>query len=82
MNDTKTTFGAYFKALRKERRVTLRAFCETAGADPGNISRMERGGMVPPRTGTSSQGMRKRSVWWRAALNGISSSIWPRLVAA
>src|SRR5271157_5444191 len=49
MNDTTTTFGAYFKALRKEKRITLRAFCEAAGADPGNISRMERGGMIPPQ---------------------------------
>ena len=49
MNDAKTTFAAYFKALRKEKRITLRAFCETAGADPGNISRMERGGMIPPQ---------------------------------
>jgi len=47
MGDAKTTFGAYFKALRKEKRITLRAFCEAAGADPGNISRMERGGMIP-----------------------------------
>jgi transcriptional regulator with XRE-family HTH domain len=49
MNDTTTTFAAYFKALRKEKRITLRAFCEKAGADPGNISRMERGGMVSPQ---------------------------------
>jgi transcriptional regulator with XRE-family HTH domain len=49
MNNTATTFAAYFKALRKEKRITLRAFCDKAGADPGNISRMERGGMVPPQ---------------------------------
>jgi transcriptional regulator with XRE-family HTH domain len=49
MNDAKTTFAANFKALRKTKRITLRAFCETAGADPGNISRMERGGMIPPQ---------------------------------
>jgi transcriptional regulator with XRE-family HTH domain len=49
MNDTKTTFAVYFKALRKAKRITLRAFCEAAGADPGNISRMERGGMIPPQ---------------------------------
>jgi transcriptional regulator with XRE-family HTH domain len=49
MKNTQTTFGAYFKALRKEKRITLRAFCDAAGADPGNISRMERGGMVPPQ---------------------------------
>ena len=49
MNSTTTTFAVYFKALRKEKRITLRAFCDKAGADPGNISRMERGGMVPPQ---------------------------------
>ena len=49
MNDTETTFAAYFRTLRKEKRITLRAFCEKAGADPGNISRMERGGMIPPQ---------------------------------
>lgn len=49
MNETKTTFASYFKALRTEKRITLRAFCEAAGADPGNISRMERGGMIPPQ---------------------------------
>ena len=32
MNDAKTTFAAYFKALRKEKRITLWAFCEKAGA--------------------------------------------------
>jgi len=49
MKDKHTHFADYFKALRKERRVTLRAFCEKAGADPGNISRLERGGMIPPQ---------------------------------
>lgn len=49
MSETKTTFASYFKALRTEKRITLRAFCEAAGADPGNISRMERGGMIPPQ---------------------------------
>ncbi len=43
------SFAALFKALRKDRRITLRAFCEKAEADPGNISRMERGAMPPPQ---------------------------------
>jgi len=42
-------FAEFFKSLRKERRITLRDFCGAAGADPGNISRMERGAMVPPQ---------------------------------
>lgn len=49
MNSKRTSFADYFKALRKEKRITLRDFCEKAGADPGNISRMERGGMIPPQ---------------------------------
>jgi transcriptional regulator with XRE-family HTH domain len=48
--DRKTeSFGELFKALRKERRITLRAFCDAAEADPANISRMERGAMPPPQ---------------------------------
>lgn len=46
----KLTFGRYFQYLRKQRRVTLRAFCKTAQADPGNISRLERGVMPPPQS--------------------------------
>jgi transcriptional regulator with XRE-family HTH domain len=43
------SFAELFKRLRKDRRITLRAFCERAGADPANISRMERGAMAPPQ---------------------------------
>ncbi len=42
-------FANFFQALRKENRITLRAFCEAAGADPGNISRMERRNIPPPQ---------------------------------
>lgn len=42
-------FAEFFKSLRKERRITLRDFCEKAGADPGNVSRLERGALVPPQ---------------------------------
>jgi transcriptional regulator with XRE-family HTH domain len=40
-------FAAFFQALRKQHRITLRAFCEAAAADPGNVSRLERR-MIPP----------------------------------
>ncbi len=43
------SFGEFLTALRKEKRVTLREFCKRAFADPGNISRMERGAMSPPQ---------------------------------
>ena len=50
MNTTShKNFAEFFKSLRKERRITLRDFCVKAGADPGNISRLERGALVPPQ---------------------------------
>lgn len=49
MNLQHSTFASFFKAIRKESRNTLRAFCEIAGADPGNISRMERRAIPPPQ---------------------------------
>jgi len=49
MNGADESFAAFFKGLRKQRRITLRVFCEKATADPGNISRMERGAMPPPQ---------------------------------
>ena len=42
-------FASFFQALRKEHRITLRAFCEAAAADPGNVSRLERRAIPPPQ---------------------------------
>lgn len=42
-------FGPYLKELRMARRMTLRGFCRRANADPGNVSRMERGVLPPPQ---------------------------------
>ena len=42
-------FGPYLKELRKLGRVTLRQFCAEANADPGNISKIERGLWPPPQ---------------------------------
>ena len=42
------TFGEYLKQLRISRGVTLRAFCQEHGFDPGNYSRLERGLLPPP----------------------------------
>ncbi len=42
-------FGEYLKTLRFEKRITLREFCKRAQADPGNISKMERGIWPPPQ---------------------------------
>jgi len=43
------SFGAFFEKLRKRNKLTLREFCRRAGADPANISRMERGLAPPPK---------------------------------
>ena len=44
-----TTFGEFVKARRQARGLTLRAFCEKHGFDPGNVSRLERGLVQPPQ---------------------------------
>jgi transcriptional regulator with XRE-family HTH domain len=49
MNIPHDNFASFFQSLRKEHRITLRAFCEAAGADPGNISRLERRNIPPPQ---------------------------------
>ena len=43
-------FGASFKRLRIERKITLRQFCQVHGFDPGNISKLERGILPPPES--------------------------------
>jgi transcriptional regulator with XRE-family HTH domain len=45
-----STFGSWVKALRQARGLTLRAFCEKYGLDPGNLSRLERGIVSPPQS--------------------------------
>jgi transcriptional regulator with XRE-family HTH domain len=42
-------FGELFKSLRIESRQTLRVFCLENKFDPGNISKLERGRLSPPR---------------------------------
>lgn len=42
-------FAEYFRSLRKERRISLRDFSVATGADPGNISKMERGLLQAPK---------------------------------
>lgn len=43
-------FGGYFKELRQREGLTLRNFCTKYGLDPGNLSKMERGLMSPPKS--------------------------------
>lgn len=46
----KELFGEFFKAKRIEKCITLRNFCRTYHLDPGNISKIERGILPPPRS--------------------------------
>lgn len=43
------TFGEYFAFLRRRTDLSLREFCELHGFDAGNISKIERGKLAPPR---------------------------------
>lgn len=51
MNQGELTFNKFFKELRTKKGISLRGFCKNASADPANISRMERGLSVPPKSG-------------------------------
>ena len=42
-------FGDVVRERRVELRLSLRAFAEAAGMDPGNASRIERGQASPPQ---------------------------------
>jgi len=41
-------FGEFFKRKRIALRKTLRQFCLENGFDPGNLSKLERGLLMPP----------------------------------
>ncbi len=45
-----TNFGDFFSAKRKALRKTLREFCRENGFDAGNISKLERGILSPPKS--------------------------------
>ena len=45
----KKSFGEFFRRKRLEQKLSLREFCLKYGYDPGNISRIERGLLSPPR---------------------------------
>jgi len=65
------TFGSFFESLRQRNRLTLRKFCRKADADPGNISRMERGAALPPKSPeilhryAAALGLREKSEEWQ-----------------
>ena len=47
---TRNSFGSFFKEKRIGLSLTLRQFCEKHNLDAGNISKMERGILPPPKT--------------------------------
>lgn len=63
-------FGKFFKKMRLKTGLTLRRFCEQNGLDPGNVSRIERGVALPPKSreklGSYAQylGLKKDSGDW------------------
>lgn len=68
----KDTFGGFFESLRQHAGLTLREFCRRADADPGNISRMERGAVRPPKSReilsryAKALGLKEKSKDWLA----------------
>ncbi|MBE3042282.1 helix-turn-helix transcriptional regulator [Candidatus Bathyarchaeota archaeon] len=46
----KPLFGEYFKKKRIEKGFTLREFCRKYDFDPGNLSKLERGMLPPPKS--------------------------------
>ena len=67
-----SVFGEFFKARRQALGLTLREFCLKHKLDPGNISRLERGLLPPPRDGNrlaeyaKCLGLKKGNGVWHA----------------
>lgn len=63
-------FGKFFKELRIKRGLTLRELCLANGFDPGNLSKIERGLLFPPKSAdklavyAKALGLRKGSDDW------------------
>lgn len=46
-------FGQFFKDRRIAAGMTLRRFCLENSLDPGNLSKLERGRLAPPKSATT-----------------------------
>ncbi len=67
-------FGDYLKYLRAQKGMTLRGFCRAINKDPGNISKIERGLLPPPKEETIRQfakalGLKENSKDFQELLN-------------
>jgi transcriptional regulator with XRE-family HTH domain len=47
---TNSEFGAFFRQTREGLGLSLREFCRRTGFDQGNVSRLERGLLPPPKS--------------------------------
>ena len=48
--NSKKLFGDFFKGKRIEESLSLREFCKKHQLDPGNVSKLERGILAPPKS--------------------------------
>ncbi|MDH3997840.1 MAG: helix-turn-helix domain-containing protein [Desulfuromonadales bacterium] len=48
--DALQEFGEFFRSVRLASGQSLREFCHENGLDPGNISKLERGLLAPPKS--------------------------------
>ena len=77
------TFGEYIKDRRRKLDLTLRAFCEANGYDPGNHSRLERNELNPPEDDQKMKdlaralGIKISSGEWFEFYNLAHSRPWP-----
>lgn len=44
------SFGTLFRTIRLRNRLTMRKYCIQRGLDSGNISKLERNLIAPPKT--------------------------------
>lgn len=78
-------FGEYLRRLRVEAGFGLRAFAETVGMKPSNLSRLETGRLAPPTSGeriaqiAEALGLREDSLEFKE-LNNLASEARPGTV--
>ena len=65
-----SSFGVFFAELRQRQQKTLRQFCLDNDFDPGNVSKLERGLVQPPKGEVLKKyayalGLKKSSTDWQ-----------------
>lgn len=54
------SFGGWFRFIRIDRKLTLRAAAKKLGMDPGNLSKLERSEFEPPKSAKKIEQMCKK----------------------